>query len=147
METLLIIGAVVAMLVIAYFIFRKPKTSQSQANETIRTHLKSSGHGSISRRNGRYVYDDGSFITDMILLDILMDGELDFNFIPEYEEGEFNAEANAAVFAEVDTILPTEQTFETEGDLKVRDVPEVAMVESTPEPTRSYGGENRAVRR
>ena len=143
METLLIIGAVAAvLLVIGYFMFRKPKTSQSQANETIRTHLKSSGHGSISRRNGRYVYDDGSFITDLILLDILMDSELDFNFIPEYEEGEFNAEANAAIFAEVDTILPVEQTFETEGDLQVRDVPEIAMVESTPEPTRSYGGDS-----
>jgi hypothetical protein len=156
MDILLIIGAIATMLAIGYFILRKPNKAdldlnagsrsalQNHANTTIDAHLKASGHGSIHRRNGRYVYDDGSFIMDLILLDILMDGELDFNFIPEYDENAYDAEANAAIFAEVDTILPTEQTFEKEGDLEVRDRPEVA-VESTytpePEPPRSYGGD------
>ena len=143
MDILLIVAVIAAVLTIGYFIFRKPKaTSQTQANETIQAHLESTGHGSISRRNGRYVYaDDGSFITDLILLDILMDGELDFNFVPEYEEGGYDADANAAIFAEVDTILPVEQTFEKgDGGMEYRDAPEIAVVESTPERTSSYGG-------
>lgn len=153
METLIIIGVVAALLVLGYFVFRKPKadvvlvgsngSAQDLANSKIQSRLKHIGHErGVRRHNGRYVYaDDGSFIEDLILLDILMDGELDFNFIPEYDE--ISEEAFNSVSEALDSIPTPEQTWEKEGDLEVRDAPVEPVVETVsytpePEPARSY---------
>jgi hypothetical protein len=154
METFIIIAVVAAVLGLGYLILRKPKadvvlvgsngSAQDLANSKLQQHLKHIGRErGVRRHNGRYVYaDDGSFIEDLILLDILMDGELDFNFIPEYDE--VSEEAFNAVSEALDAIpVAPEQTWEKEDDLDVRDTPEVAVSEpvySAPEPTRSYGG-------
>ena len=149
MDTILITAAVLfGVGLLCYFIFRKPAAdvvlagstgaAQDLANARIQDRLKSIGRErGIRRHNGRYVYaDDGSFIEDLILLDILMDGELDFNFVPDYDDaidpamyavgGDFGAVNEA-----LDAIPTPEQTWEKEGDLDVRDAPEVAVVEST----------------
>ena len=159
MDTILITAAVLfGVGLLCYFIFRKPAAdvvlagstgaAQDLANARIQDRLKHLGRErGIRRHNGRYVYaDDGSFIEDLILLDILMDGELDFNFVPDYDE--ISEAQFDDVAAALDAIPTPEQTWEKEGDLEVRDAPEVAVVESTytpePEPTRSYGGDSGA---
>lgn len=149
MDILIIIGIAAVLCIAGYFMFRKPKAditlagstgaAQDLANSKIQDRLKSIGRErGIRRHNGRYVFaDDGSFIEDLILLDILMDGELDFNFVPEYDEGIDSAmyaigdDFNAVSAALDDIPTPDEQTWEKEGDLEIRDTPEVAVVEST----------------
>ena len=157
MDILLIVVVAAIVLAVGYLILRKTpadvdlnaghsRALQRQANDTLDAHLRTSEHRSIHRRNGRFVYDDGSFITDLILLDILMDGELDFNFIPEYDEVAIGAHDNVSAALDdfpVEESLRDDQIFEQgAGGMEYRDTPEAAVETVSTEPERNYRGDS-----